>query len=258
VAQSRNAERDLTARSVVASTLLGTSPPRLPVALLVRAAELFGISEGTTRVALSRMATAGEVVAVDGSYELAGRLLARQSRQVASRAARTTAWSGGWLAAIVTVERRSAADRAAWRSAMSARRLGELREGVWMRPDNLGPIDPLPADLAAHCTLIHDARPENEATLTRSLWDLEAWAARAGELRRELRPLLRPLDRHDTRALAPGFVTSAAVLRHFQADPLLPAELLPARWPGAALREEYDRFDAAYRAVLREWFRINT
>ena len=33
--------------------------------------------------------------------------------------------------------------------------------------------------------------------------------------------------------LAPGFELSAAVLRHLQADPLLPAELLPAglaRW----------------------------
>src|SRR4051812_3166887 len=159
------------------------------------------------------MTTAGEVVAVDGAYELAGRLLARQTRQLASRAAQTGPWEGGWLAAIVTVERRSAADRSAWRSAMSARRLGELREGVWMRPDNLGAVDPLPADLAAQCTWIHDARPDDERTLAGSLWDLDGWARRAGELRRDLRPLLRPLDRHDTSALAPGFVTSAAVLR---------------------------------------------
>jgi phenylacetic acid degradation operon negative regulatory protein len=48
---------------------------------------------------------------------------------------------------------------------------------------------------------------------------------------------------------------SAAVLRHFQADPLLPEELLPREWPGTALRAEYDRFDDAYRAVLRDWFR---
>jgi phenylacetic acid degradation operon negative regulatory protein len=46
------------------------------------------------------------------------------------------------------------------------------------------------------------------------------------------------------------------VLRHFQADPLLPEELLPRGWPGAALRTEYDRFDAAYRALLRDYFRI--
>jgi phenylacetic acid degradation operon negative regulatory protein len=258
VAQSRNADRRLTARSVVASTLLGTNPPRLPAGVLVRAAELFGITEGTTRVALSRMTAVGELEAVDGSYELAGRLLARQTRQLASRAAKTSTWSGGWLTAVVTAERRSAADRSAWRGAMRGRRLAELREGVWLRPDNLGPLEALPEDLADHCTWLVDARPQDEGVLAATLWDLDGWTARAGELRAELRPLLRPLDRHDTSALAPGFVVSAAVLRHFQSDPLLPAELLPRRWPGAALREEYDRFDAAYRAVLREWFRTNT
>jgi phenylacetic acid degradation operon negative regulatory protein len=70
-----------------------------------------------------------------------------------------------------------------------------------------------------------------------------------------MRSLLRPLERGDTEALADGFVTSAAVLRHLQADPLLPDELLPARWPGAVLRSDYDRYDAAYRATLRAWFR---
>ena len=243
---------------MVASTLLGTSPPRLPVGVLVRAAELFGITEGTTRVALSRMAAAGELDAVDGSYELAGQLLARQSRQLASRAAKTSRWGGGWVAAVVTIDRRSASDRSAWRGAMGTRRLAELREGVWMRPDNVGPIEPLPHELSDHCRWLSDARPENARSLAASLWDLAAWAQRAADLRREIKPLLRPLDRHDTNALAPGFVVSAAVLRHFQADPLLPTELLPARWPGAALRDEYDRFDAAYRAVLREWFRANS
>jgi phenylacetic acid degradation operon negative regulatory protein len=56
-------------------------------------------------------------------------------------------------------------------------------------------------------------------------------------------------------ALAPGFELSASVLRHLQADPLLPDELLPARWPGAPLRAEYDRWDARYRTTLRAWSR---
>ena len=46
---------------------------------------------------------------------------------------------------------------------------------------------------------------------------------------------------------------SAAVLRHFQADPLLPAELLDRHWPGARLRADYDRYDAAYRGALAGW-----
>ena len=66
--------------------------------------------------------------------------------------------------------------------------------------------------------------------------------------------LLPGLEAGSAEALADGFVTSAAVLRHLQADPLLPVELLPPAWPGEALRADYDRYDAAYRSVLRAWF----
>ena len=38
----------------------------------------------------------------------------------------------------------------------------------------------------------------------------------------------------------PGqFVTAAAMVRHLLTDPVLPHELLPDDWPGAALREAY-------------------
>ena len=73
--------RPLSARSVVASTLLGTRGLTLQVRALVRAGELFGIAEGTTRVALSRMVAAGELVAEDGSYRLSGPLLERSAAQ---------------------------------------------------------------------------------------------------------------------------------------------------------------------------------
>jgi phenylacetic acid degradation operon negative regulatory protein len=45
------------------------------------------------------------------------------------------------------------------------------------------------------------------------------------------------------------------VLRHLQADPLLPEMLLPPGWPGVRLRTVYDTWDARYRATLREWSR---
>jgi phenylacetic acid degradation operon negative regulatory protein len=52
---TRDAEPAVTARSVLASALLGMDPPELPVAQLVRLTGLFGISENRARVALSRM-----------------------------------------------------------------------------------------------------------------------------------------------------------------------------------------------------------
>mgnify|MGYP003576794169 CR=1 FL=1 len=55
--------------------------------------------------------------------------------------------------------------------------------------------------------------------------------------------------------LAPTFVLSADVLRHLQADPLLPRELLPQGWPGEPLRKAYDRSDDEFRRVWRDWYR---
>jgi phenylacetic acid degradation operon negative regulatory protein len=96
---------------------------------------------------------------------------------------------------------------------------------------------------------------DDDRRLAAELWDLAGWASEALGLRRELGRLVGRLESGDHAALAPSSLVSAAVLRHFVSDPLLPAALLPARWPGDALRAEYDRFDAALRRVLQAWAR---
>src|SRR3954452_16238630 len=97
--------RPLTARSVVASVLLRNQPAGPPGLLLVRAGELFGIAEGTVRVALSRMVAAGELeTAGDGRYQLAGHLLDRQARQDQSRRPPGRQWNGDWVTAVVTAD----------------------------------------------------------------------------------------------------------------------------------------------------------
>jgi len=239
----------LTARSVLASALLGMDPPELPVAQLVRLADLFGFSENRARVALSRMVAAGEATS-DGSgrYRLAGHLAARQSRQSASRSGATAADDGRWRLAVVTTTGSTADVRAARRRALAYARLAELREGVWMRPDNVAVQ--LPDSLDADVELM-TARPGDPLVMARRLWDLPAWSGRA----RRLLGGLGALAPDGPEALAPGFELSAAVLRHLQADPLLPVELLPADWPGAELRATYDEWDARYRTTLREWSR---
>jgi phenylacetic acid degradation operon negative regulatory protein len=241
--------RTLTARSVLASTLLGTDPPELPVARLVAVAQLFGVTQNSARVALSRMAAAGEVTQVDGRYRLAGHLLARRERQEQSRSPEFVQWDGSWAVVVVVAPRRDAAHRTSARRTFLAARLAELREGVWMRPANL-PV-PLPDDVSAGVERL-TARPAAEpATLAARLWDLDAWAAGAKTLRERLASTLPRLV--DDQALAPGFVLSADVLRHLQADPLLPPDLLPPDWPGPSLRADYDEWDARYRRLLREY-----
>jgi len=234
---------------VLASTLLGADPPELPVSHLVYVADLFGINENSARVALSRMVTSGEVVSSgSGRYRLVGRLLERQQRQRLSRAGRTGKWSGAWH--LVALPTTATADvRGQRRRELTAARLAELRQGLWLRPDNLS-LE-LSPDLRDEAT-VFSGRPEGDpAQLARALWDLGAWASEARELLRELRAL-RPTGRDE---LAPGFVLAAAVLRHFQADALLPAELLPKDWPGTELRAFYEDWDARYRALLAKWNR---
>ena len=249
--------KPMTARSVVASTLLGVQPPRLPARILVRSGELFGIAEGTTRVALSRMVSAGELRPDDDGYHLAGRLLDRQARQTASRLAATETWDGTWEMAVVrSGGARRAADRAALRQALADLRLAELREGVWLRPANL-PADRSPearAQAAGQCLWGRHAALE-PAPDPADLWDLATWSVDARAIQAELTDLLPRLEAGDTSALGVGFVTSAAVLRLLQRDPLLPPVLQPAGWPGEDLRRAYDRYDQAYRAVWTGWFR---
>ncbi|MFH8369979.1 PaaX family transcriptional regulator C-terminal domain-containing protein [Streptomyces sp. NPDC018031] len=231
--------RPLTARSVVLSTLLGHHPPQLPARALVRIGALFGTAEGTVRVALTRMVAAGDLEHHEGMYRLTERLLARQARQDDSRAPRTRRWHGGWEIGVVTSDRRSAAERGALRSTMAQLRLAELREGTWLRPDNL--VRPRPAVLAEQCTWLTGAPDGDPAGLAARLWDLAGWA-------RQARDLLAAMDR------APGpadrFAVAAAILRHLLTDPVLPARLLPGDWPGAELRSRYDEFERELRGLL--------
>ena len=238
----------LTARSVLASTLLGVEPPVLPVAYLVHMVRLFGINENRARVALSRMAASGEVTTDGtGQYRLTGHLLERQQRQAASRSGRTRPWHGTWHMVVVITAGSNAEVRAGRRRALAIARLAELREGLWLRPDNLELH--LGDDLAPDVAVFTGATSDEPERITSQLWDLDGWAARSEDLLGQLSALPpgHPSD------LAPGFVLSAAVLRHLQADPLLPDELLPLRWPGERLRSVYEAWDARYRQVLAQW-----
>jgi phenylacetic acid degradation operon negative regulatory protein len=96
---------------------------------------------------------------------------------------------------------------------------------------------------------------EDPAGLAARLWELDVWAAGAQALREQMATDVDRLEAGDTSALAPTFVVSAAVLRHLVADPQLPAALCPAGWPGDALRDEYERYDRAFKRVWRDWFR---
>jgi phenylacetic acid degradation operon negative regulatory protein len=208
--------------------------------MLVRIAGLVGIADRTTRVALTRMLAAGDLTVDNGTYRLSDRLLQRQARQDASRWPRTKDWDGSWEMALVTAPSRPLAERVEFRRRMAAHRLAELREGVWLRPDNLA----RELDTAGeHYTFSHCRCPDDRELVAR-LWDLPGWAREADRLCAALD------DAHD---LSQGFMVTTEVVRHIVADPNLPRPLLPRDWPGQRLRDRYTDYDTWYTQRLREY-----
>jgi phenylacetic acid degradation operon negative regulatory protein len=244
-------DRPLSARSVLATALLGADQPHLTVGELVAVASLFGISDGAARTCLWRMVSNGELVSDGGTYALAGGLLERRQRvDEASRIDDQAAppWDGTWELAVVSLDRRSAADRLALRKAATALHLAELREGVWIRPDNLerDRLPTLRAVLDRQCVHFHNAATAIPAETVRSLFSLDDWATDARRLTLAIRDGVEDL--------AYQFGLSVAVVRHLQLDPLLPAELIPQEWPGQDLRSAYRRFDEKFKQRLSSAF----
>jgi phenylacetic acid degradation operon negative regulatory protein len=240
----------LTARSVAISTLLGYHPPALAVSELVKVGGLFGIAERATRVALTRMAADGDVTAENGVYRLTERLLRRQTRQEENGSPQAKTWDGTWQMAVVTAAARQLPERVALRREMAGLRLAELREGVWLRPDNLLR---LPSDIVTdQCTFFTCHYPDGLA-LAATLWDLPGWAAEA----KRLTANFDGVEPDGATSLAAGFMLVAEVFRHLQIDPCLPAELLPADWPGDELRNRHAAFRSTYALRLRDYARTD-
>ncbi len=271
--------RPLSARSVLASALLGADQPQLTVGQLIAMASLFGISDGAARTCLWRMVVNGELTSNGGSYALAGALLERRHRvdeasriedaAAASRDGTGTdngqnTWDGTWELAVVSHERRSATDRHALRRAATALHLAELREGVWLRPDNLDPgrLPGMRAVLDRQCVHFHGAATDIPAETVRTIFNLDDWATDAHRLTHAMRDEVGTVeslagDRAEDTVEVAGylFALSIAVVQHLQLDPLLPAELIPAQWPGRALRRTYRDFDKAFKRRLNMAFR---
>ena len=222
----------MAARSVVLSVLLGAHPAWASAGELIRLTADFDIRESTLRVALTRMVSAGDLVRSADGYRLSDRLLARQRRQDDALDPRLRKWNGTWDTVIVTSVGTDARTRAALRTALQDSRFGELREGVWMRPANLDADVP---DALHHRVRMLQARDDDPTDLAGRLWDLTVWTRHGHRL----------LDEMSSAVDVPArFAAAAAVVRHLLTDPVLPAELLPEDWPGAALRTAYHDFAA--------------
>jgi phenylacetic acid degradation operon negative regulatory protein len=223
--------RPLTARSAILSLLLGVHPPSASVGELVAFGRYVAINDSAVRAALTRMVSSGDLHRNEGTYTLSDRLLERQHRQDEAMQEPAGPWNGSWRVAAVVSIGKDPASRLNLRRSMLAAHFGELREGLWMRPDNL--VWHPAADIADDLELLRAHPDRSTSELAHRLFQPQRWAAVGHDLLRHAEQATTPHDR---------FTAVATIVRHLTHDPLLPGELLPADWPGAALRRTYDAF----------------
>jgi phenylacetic acid degradation operon negative regulatory protein len=249
-------DRPLTARSIILSLLLGRRPSSATVAELIRWCDLFGVPEGTVRVALSRAVGRGELELADGAYVIVGRLEERREEQewaLGVGPGSIETWDGTWRLALIDDGRRDAIDRGAFRHAATRLHLIELREGVWGRPDNLGrsPSPPAEVVVAAQATWWRGATPPgDQRELVARHYATAALRDRGVTLHRRLVAVTADL-RSDR--LAEAFTVGAAAAQFLRRDPVLPADLLPAEWPGDDLRRAYASYRRAFGPAVGDW-----
>ena len=239
----------LTPRSIVLSVLLGSHPPRMPVGRILEFTSLFDLADGTVRTALSRMVAAGDLINDDGIYRLAGRLVERQAQQDAGRRHPPSDWDHTWWMVAVLSDRRTMAERRAFRAWAIGARLGELRPDLWLRPANLDIPTDLPHVLITRGSMISGAQQQ----LVAHLWDLDALRARSNVNRLALDAAAARLGDPDDRSLADAFTALAAAQQFLRVEPQLPANLTPHA-TGDDVRMRYAEVVEVFQARLARFF----
>jgi len=253
---------DVSPRSLILDLLSTLSRGSMPVRTLVRAAELFGISENNLRVALARLVRAGRVERdARGHYRLGEAAQAVNRRVTSWRRGdeRLRPWCGEWAGVITSGLPRG--QRAALRRSETALRLAGFRAlepGLAIRPDNLAGGVPalrealagLGLDPAAPVVRLAELDAEREAR-ARALWDGDSLVASHRAAREAIEASgARLAELPPERARVESFTLGGAALRHLALDPLLPDELVPGD-ERRTLVAAMTRYDALGRDAWR-------
>jgi phenylacetic acid degradation operon negative regulatory protein len=214
----------------------------------------FGVSAGSARAALSRLARRETVQARrEGrrtAYRLtptAARWLAVGGAAVAGFPARAETWDGTWTLIAFSVPESGDGPRRALRGQLRWMGFTPLYDALWISPQALS--DEATADLGAvrsgAVTVFRAAHHQIAGPAGRdplAAWDLAGIARQYEDFVEHWSPLLA--------RVRAGAVTGAPALRartevmdtyrHFLAlDPLVPAGLMPAPWPRQRAREVF-------------------
>jgi phenylacetic acid degradation operon negative regulatory protein len=256
-----------TAKRIVLELLTAADSHQGSVARLAAAAEILGIDEGNTRVALARLVAAGTLeLAGRGEYRLGAstRALTEQVTSWRELEKQVRKWDGGW--ACVQLGDLPRSDRAALRRRERALRLYGFRElgrGFEVRPDNLaGGIDALRTRLRGlgveDRAVIFRATELDDATeaRARSLWDADKLTKSYRQLTARIERFLMAVDDLAPRIAArESFLFGSEVLHVINLDPKLPEPLVDV---GArrALVDAMRRLDAVGRSWWAQVFGV--
>jgi phenylacetic acid degradation operon negative regulatory protein len=216
--------------------LLRVSPRPLAVRQLVAIGALFGLGGGAVRVALTRLVAAGLVASDErGSYRLAAEAdpVSRWADGWRAGERRLRAWTGAWLC-VWHPRGGERGERARSHRALARLGLGEGRDGLWLRPDNLrartaeiaAQLDQLGLAPGAVLFAARDFPAEVVSGWVGGLWPIRSIADRQVRALRDIersRTRLAGLARK--RALAETFLVGGAAIRALVRDPLLPDEV---------------------------------
>ncbi|WP_232771861.1 PaaX family transcriptional regulator C-terminal domain-containing protein, partial [Stenotrophomonas sp. Betaine-02u-23] len=240
---------------------------RLHAAMAVRAGKLFGISANSTRVALTRLLSAGMVEAVGrGAYRLGrpGRALSQDISSWREAESRVREWKGGWVAAVTSGLPRS--DRGLRRTrerAFVLLGLRPLEAGLFVRPDNLAGgaaevrqrLHALGVERAAPVFLAADLDAAREAR-ARRLWKGRALEKSYRDTRKALEASLQRLPALSVEdAARQSYLVGDAALRVLVFDPLLPEPLVSTA-ERRAFVEAMRRYDEAGQLAWRRLLSI--
>jgi len=218
-----------------------------PVSALIRLLEPVGIAEPAVRTAISRMTAQGwlEPTRVDDApgYRATPRAIERLS-EAAGRIYRRSPepWDGRWRLVFLEAPRHRG-ERDRLRRELSYLGYAEHAPGVWVCPFERPEVDEVVARAggsARHAIAVElDPDPRSAWDLTGLASAYAAWPAVADRLVDES-PAVNGAE-EDESAFATRFRLVHEWRKFLFDDPGLPAQLLPADWPGFPAAERFTR-----------------
>jgi phenylacetic acid degradation operon negative regulatory protein len=224
-----------------------------------------GIEEKATRQALMRTAASGwleaEKVGRRTRWQLtpsARRMLTDGADRIYSFTGQAESWDGRWLLVYVRIPESDRQARHAVRSRLSWAGFGSLGAGVWISPhpdreaEAIGVLREAGVADDAHVFVASRSGLADMQVMVAAAWDLGAIEERYEQFIEEFR-VTAPAD-----VLARQVELVHAWRRFPSIDPVLPRELLPARWSGLkAARLFADRHQRWSDDASKEWKRLN-